>query len=63
MPYYKDRERRKAHKLWVEALRWILSTARARSGLDADERIPDAVLLAEVEHYFKLPEVKSREVV
>lgn len=55
MPRWQRGGRRKAEGLWRQALPGELATIRHRLAIATDERIADAVLLAEAEHYFGFP--------
>lgn len=57
MPYYTARERKKATKRWTKAMQAVLALQRSRLDLARDQGIPDAVLLAETEHYFEPPDL------
>jgi hypothetical protein len=57
MPHYRKRERDANLAEWTSALPSVLERVRTRAGLTADEIVPDAVLLAEVEHHFTLPDL------
>lgn len=46
---------RKARRLWRDALPGVLASVRHRLAVEPDERILDAVLIAEVEHWFGQP--------
>ena len=47
----RDKIRARRRRLWDDTKRDLLREARAALGLQADELIPDAVLLAEVDGY------------
>jgi hypothetical protein len=51
MSQKRDKVRERRRRIWEDAKLRELSEARHRIGLGADEVIPDAVLLAEVDHY------------
>jgi type II secretory pathway component PulL len=57
MPFANKREHEDNLAEWASALPSVLSAVRARAGLAPDEVVPDAVLLAEVEHHFTLTDL------
>jgi hypothetical protein len=57
MPFANKREREESLAEWKSALPSVLRRVRARAGLATDEVVPDAVLLAEVEHHFTLTDL------
>jgi hypothetical protein len=47
----RDKIRKRKRHIWEDVKRELLRRARQRIGLGPDEIIPDAALLAEVDHY------------
>jgi hypothetical protein len=57
----RDKARERRRRMWEEAKRCELTVARDRIGLGADEAIPDAVLLGEVDGYLPVHDPRRWE--
>ncbi len=51
MSQKRDRIKARGRKRWHEVMLGAIADVRSDLGLEPDEQIPDAVLLAEVDHY------------